>query len=70
MFDGVLDGGKRADNALVVGDALVGIEGYVEVNLRVASESDCRWGEAVGISTYADQYALALQVDVGNRELV
>jgi hypothetical protein len=33
ILDGVLDCGKRADDALVVGDPLVAVEGYVEVDL-------------------------------------
>lgn len=34
--DGVLDGGKGADDALVVGD-LLALEGHVEVDLRVSA---------------------------------
>jgi len=33
LFDGILDGGERADDALVVCDVLVGIEGDIEVDL-------------------------------------
>ena len=33
IVDGVLDGGKSADNALVVGDLLVGVQRNVEVDL-------------------------------------
>ncbi len=33
MFAGVFDGGKGADDALIVGDVLVGVERDVEVNL-------------------------------------
>jgi hypothetical protein len=33
ILDGVLDCGKRTDDALVVGDLLVAVEGNVEVDL-------------------------------------
>ena len=33
MVNGILDGGQSADNALVVGDVLVRVEGDVEVDL-------------------------------------
>jgi len=35
VIDGVFDGGDGADDALVVGDFLVGVEGDVEVDLGV-----------------------------------
>jgi len=35
VVDGVFDGGDGADDALVVGDFLVGVEGDVEVDLEV-----------------------------------
>jgi hypothetical protein len=34
MFNGVFDCGERADDALVVCDVLVGVEGDVEVDLH------------------------------------
>jgi hypothetical protein len=33
VVDGILDGGESADDALVVCDVLVGVEGDVEVDL-------------------------------------
>jgi hypothetical protein len=33
VLNGILDCGESADDALVVGDLLVGVEGYVEVDL-------------------------------------
>jgi len=33
VLDGILDGGDGADNALGVGDILVGVKGDVEVDL-------------------------------------
>lgn len=47
MFDGILDGGERADDALVVGDALVGIQRHVEVHLGVGLGCGC-WGKKLG----------------------
>lgn len=35
MLNCVLDGRERADDALVVGDFLVGVEGDIEVNLEI-----------------------------------
>lgn len=36
VIDGIFDGGERADDALVVGDVLVGVERDVEVDLIAA----------------------------------
>lgn len=35
VLDGILDGGQRADDALVVGDVLVAVERDVEVDLEI-----------------------------------
>ena len=45
MVAGVLDGGKGADDALIVCDVLVGVEGDVEVDLPVVCQLDLcsRW---------------------------
>jgi hypothetical protein len=48
ILDSVFDGVECADDALVVGDVLLGIEGNIEVNLRVASGPNrrgkqCNW---------------------------
>lgn len=37
MLEGVFDGGEGADDALVVGDVLVGVQGDVEVDLGEVS---------------------------------
>lgn len=34
LRDGVFDGGEGADDALVVGNVIFGVEGNVEVNLQ------------------------------------
>ena len=66
MVNGVFDGGECADDALVVCDFLVAVEGNVEVDLdgivRKVMVSVIRIGE----TTYSDKHALALDVYVGD----
>jgi hypothetical protein len=66
----MLDCGKSTDNALGVGDILVCIERDVEVDLSSSSSVNDSILQASANSTYTDQDALALEVDVGDGELV
>lgn len=73
VVEGIFDGGDGADDALVVGDVLVGVEGDVEVDLGVVLvvtglDGVCT-GSVEGIA-YSDQDTLVLDVDVGDGELV
>jgi hypothetical protein len=74
IVDGVLDGRDGADNALGVGDLLVGVERDVEVDLVSISASGRSMllvsQESLELKTYADQDTLALEVDVLDGELV
>ena len=71
ILDSVLDGGEGAGDTLVVGDLGVGllVEGNVEVDLKRCCQC-CALGGSVWGWSYADEDALALEVDVGDGELV
>jgi hypothetical protein len=64
----MLDGGDGTDDALVVGDVLVGVEGDVEVDLEEILSMHILLG-GMG-DAYPDQDALVLDIDVGDGELV
>lgn len=66
----VLDGGECADDALVVGDLLVGVERDVEVDLEIAPLEHVKGLRVCVTETYTNEDALALQVDVADRKLV
>ncbi len=50
MGGGIFYGGERADDALVVGDFLVGVEGNVEVDLDERGELSIERGRSGGSS--------------------
>jgi hypothetical protein len=71
VVDGILDSGQGTDNALVVGDVLVRIEGDVEVNLSRGNDEPLRFMvKKSDLSTYPNQDTLVLEVDIGDVELV
>lgn len=71
MLGCVLDGGQSADDALVVGDVLVAVQRDVEVNLIINNVSlVAREHTEEDKAAYTDQDALALEVNIGDCELV
>ena len=45
IVNGILDGGEGSDDALVVGDLLVGVKWDVEVDLiKISAEEHVAWG--------------------------
>jgi hypothetical protein len=67
---GILDGGQSADDALVIRDLLVGVEGDVEVDLDIAVSMHSRRNLYIVCATYSDKNTLALEIDISNGELV
>lgn len=73
ILTSVLDGRKSTNNALVVGDVLVGVKWDVEVDLSIYISSCCFEGKRplrAKRCAYTDEDALALEVDVSDGELV
>lgn len=64
----VLDCREGANDALVVGDSLVRVEGDVEVDLRAVRKMTLK-ELAIG-STYTNEDALALEINIRNGQLV
>jgi hypothetical protein len=67
---GIFDGGESADDALVVRDLLVGVEGDVEVDLDIVVSMRSRRTLYIVCATYSDEDTLALEIDISNGELV